>query len=99
MDNSVPEWLGDRREQYGKVRLWGAVGWGIAGPEAMGATAQGLLTSVFFGLGGAIGGLGGGMIYGRLGFAVVFRLAAAFALLGLTVFAFGSRRVAEGGRA
>jgi PPP family 3-phenylpropionic acid transporter len=64
-------------------------------PEGMGATAQGLLTSVFFGLGGAIGGLGGGMIYGRLGFAVVFRLAAAFAILGMIVFALGSKGVAR----
>jgi PPP family 3-phenylpropionic acid transporter len=68
---------------------------GLAGemaPPGMGATAQGLLSSVFFGLGGAIGGLAGGLIYERLGFPILFRLAAGFALLGLAVFALGSRR-------
>lgn len=32
VDNSVLELLGDRSERYGRIRLWGAVGWGIAGP-------------------------------------------------------------------
>jgi PPP family 3-phenylpropionic acid transporter len=32
MDYSVLDWLGERRDQYGKLRLWGAIGWGIAGP-------------------------------------------------------------------
>jgi PPP family 3-phenylpropionic acid transporter len=67
-------------------------------PEGMGATAQGLLTSVFFGLGGAIGGLGGGIVYDRLGFAVVFRLAAVFAMLGMAVFALGSGGLVQGRR-
>ncbi len=31
-DKTVLELLGDRRNQYGKQRLWGAVGWGIAAP-------------------------------------------------------------------
>ncbi len=31
-DNSVMEILGERRERYGKVRLWGAVGWGASAP-------------------------------------------------------------------
>jgi PPP family 3-phenylpropionic acid transporter len=32
IDNSVLEALGDRRREYGKLRLWGAVGWGVAAP-------------------------------------------------------------------
>jgi len=28
-DNAVLELLGDRRYEYGRLRLWGAVGWGI----------------------------------------------------------------------
>jgi len=32
VDNSVLELLGERSERYGRIRLWGAVGWGLAGP-------------------------------------------------------------------
>ena len=31
VDNSVVALLGERRQSYGRLRLWGAVGWGIAG--------------------------------------------------------------------
>ena len=31
-DNSVMEILGERKDRYGKIRLWGAVGWGAAAP-------------------------------------------------------------------
>jgi MFS transporter, PPP family, 3-phenylpropionic acid transporter len=31
VDNSVIEQLGPRREEYGKQRVWGSVGWGLAG--------------------------------------------------------------------
>jgi len=34
VDNSVLELLGDRSERYGRIRLWGAIGWGVAGPVA-----------------------------------------------------------------
>jgi len=34
VDNSVVAQLGANREQYGKQRLWGAIGWGLAGPLA-----------------------------------------------------------------
>lgn len=34
VDNSVLDLLGDRSERYGRIRLWGAVGWGAAGPVA-----------------------------------------------------------------
>lgn len=30
VDNSVMEMLGEKRNQYGRIRLWGAVGWGAA---------------------------------------------------------------------
>ncbi|MBI3960356.1 MAG: MFS transporter [Chloroflexi bacterium] len=32
VDNSVLELLGNRSDRYGRLRLWGAVGWGMAGP-------------------------------------------------------------------
>jgi len=32
VDNTVIELLGERKDEYGKQRLWGAVGWGIAAP-------------------------------------------------------------------
>lgn len=31
IDNTVLYLLGDQREGYGRIRLWGALGWGIAG--------------------------------------------------------------------
>lgn len=32
VDNSVIEALGERKDQYGKQRMWGAAGWGLAAP-------------------------------------------------------------------
>ncbi|MCP4539146.1 MAG: MFS transporter [Chloroflexi bacterium] len=32
VDNSVIESLGKRKDEYGKQRLWGSVGWGLAAP-------------------------------------------------------------------
>jgi PPP family 3-phenylpropionic acid transporter len=32
LDNSTLAYLGESKNQYGKLRLWGAVGWGIAAP-------------------------------------------------------------------
>jgi len=32
VDNSSLEYLGAQKKQYGKLRLWGAVGWGVAAP-------------------------------------------------------------------
>ncbi|MBE0699857.1 MAG: MFS transporter, partial [Anaerolineaceae bacterium] len=34
VDTSVLSMLGEHRDQYGKQRMWGAIGWGIAGPIA-----------------------------------------------------------------
>jgi len=36
VDASVIALLGERRDLYGRQRLWGAVGWGVAGPVAGG---------------------------------------------------------------
>jgi predicted MFS family arabinose efflux permease len=60
-------------------------------PEGMGATAQGLLNSAFFGLGGSLGGLSGGFVYEHFGFAVLFRLAAMLGLAGVSLFVLTSR--------
>ena len=56
-------------------------------PAGMGATVQGLFSSVFFGMGGSLGALSGGMVYERLGFPMMFRLSAIWGLLGLVLFA------------
>ena len=34
VDNGVMEMLGDRRELYGRQRVWGAIGWGLAAAAA-----------------------------------------------------------------
>jgi MFS transporter, PPP family, 3-phenylpropionic acid transporter len=58
MDHSVLELLGDRKDQYGKLRVWGAIGWGVAGPImgrlveqlGMGAPFYGYAALMFCGL-------------------------------------------------
>ncbi len=32
VDNSVMDLLADHKDQYGKLRLWGAIGWGVSAP-------------------------------------------------------------------
>lgn len=32
VDNSAMEMLGERKNRYGQLRLWGAIGWGVAAP-------------------------------------------------------------------
>ena len=32
VDNSAMEMLGERGDQYGQLRLWGAIGWGVSAP-------------------------------------------------------------------
>ncbi len=34
VDNSVLHVLGDRRDRYGRIRIWGAIGWGVCAPVA-----------------------------------------------------------------
>lgn len=48
VDSSVLELLGDRSDSYGRIRLWGAVGWGIAGPLVGRLVDWGGLTYSFY---------------------------------------------------
>ncbi|MEA3441831.1 MAG: major facilitator superfamily domain-containing protein 6 [Chloroflexota bacterium] len=32
VDNSVMELIADQKDRYGKLRLWGSIGWGVASP-------------------------------------------------------------------
>ncbi len=32
LDSSTMAWLGARRNLYGRIRLWGAIGWGVSAP-------------------------------------------------------------------
>jgi MFS transporter, PPP family, 3-phenylpropionic acid transporter len=32
VDNATMNMLGDQKDRYGRIRLWGAVGWGVAAP-------------------------------------------------------------------
>ena len=49
IDRSVLNVLGRNRDQYGKQRMWGAVGWGIMGPIAGLLIEQGGLRWAFYG--------------------------------------------------
>lgn len=49
IDRSVIEILGADRDQYGKQRLWGAVGWGMLAPISGLAVAKGGLAWAFYG--------------------------------------------------
>jgi PPP family 3-phenylpropionic acid transporter len=49
IDRSVVEILGDNRDDYGKQRLWGAVGWGLLAPVSGLAVARGGLSWAFYG--------------------------------------------------
>jgi len=32
VDASTMDWLGEKRNLYGRIRLWGAIGWGVSAP-------------------------------------------------------------------
>lgn len=49
VDSSVINLLGDHPERYGSQRLWGAIGWGIAGPVAGRLTETFGLSFSFYG--------------------------------------------------
>jgi PPP family 3-phenylpropionic acid transporter len=49
IDRSVLELLGDQRDQYGKQRLWGAIGWGILAPVSGLLVDRGGLLWAFYG--------------------------------------------------
>ena len=52
----------------------------------MGATAQGVFSSVIIGLASLLGAVIGGVLYQSVGAVAIFRSASAFALLGLSIF-------------
>lgn len=47
LDHAVLEDLGDRQERFGRVRLWGAIGWGVAAPVVGVVVDRVGLSSVF----------------------------------------------------
>lgn len=65
---------------------------GELAPPGLGATAQGVLTGTTFGLGGALGALGGGLIYGWVGPVAVFCWAGGLCLMMVVVFGLVERR-------
>jgi len=62
-------------------------------PEGLGATAQGVFSSVLMGVGGTIGNLLGGMLIERAGPAGMFALVGAIMLLSLVIFLLAERIV------
>jgi len=72
IDNSTMEYLGERKNQYGKLRLWGAVGWGVSAPFV------GLMVEQF-GLGWPFYGY---VVFMFLGLLIVFRLPISHASIG-----------------
>lgn len=57
-------------------------------PKGMEATLQGILASSFQGLGGAVGSVGGGLVYQAFGAFVLFRLVAFIIVGSLALFIF-----------
>lgn len=55
-------------------------------PKGMGATAQGLLSATYFGMGATLGGLIGGHLYEYLGFFQMYFWASIWVLLALVLF-------------
>jgi len=49
VDNSVMDLLADHKDQYGKLRLWGAIGWGVAAPVVGWLIERSDLSWAFFG--------------------------------------------------
>ena len=64
-------------------------------PPGLGATAQGLLSGVMFGLGAALGGIAGGLLFAELGGSMMFRWTSVALLLGLILFVLADRRMAR----
>ncbi len=64
----------------------------IASP-GLGATAQGLVSTIMFGIGSATGALLGGLFYQDFGGAWMFRIIAGIAFLSLTIFFFVEKRM------
>lgn len=68
---------------------------GEMAPKGLGATAQGLMNSVVFGISGITGSLAGGVIFERFGGAGLFRSSALLVLLGLGVFLAAGKTLAR----
>ncbi len=68
-------------------------------PEGLGATAQGLFSSMVFGLGGVTGGLLGGWLYEDAGSAMLFRVGGIAMLVCVAVYGVMGRRRKPGGSA
>ncbi len=49
VDNSVMELLGKNSNRYGKIRVWGSIGWGASAPIVGGLAEQSGLNWVFYG--------------------------------------------------
>ena len=66
-------------------------------PRGLGASAQALFAASFFGLGGIVGALLGGVLFARFGPPVMYQTGAGLTLLGLIIFFwFGkNKRIAE----
>jgi MFS family permease len=62
-------------------------------PPGMGATAQTLFSGTFFGLGGAVGALVGGVLYQAVGSALLFRWIALVVLAAALVFFWTGRSI------
>ena len=61
-------------------------------PAGMGATAQGMLSSVMFGAGGALGSMIAGVIYHQAGSHLLFRWAGIWVMLGVALLVASERR-------
>ncbi len=61
-------------------------------PEGLGATAQGMMSSVVMGLSGITGSLAGGVLFEQFGGHVLFRISALAVLAGLALFLFAGRQ-------
>ena len=66
-------------------------------PPGMGATAQGLFSGAFFGLGGSVGALIGGVLYQEVGSAALFRWMA-LVVFAAAAFFLGSGRGTRTGK-
>lgn len=64
IDNTALKILGDQSNRYGKIRLWGALGWGVSAPVIGELVARLGLDWIFYGY--ALLMLGGWLVAGQL---------------------------------
>jgi PPP family 3-phenylpropionic acid transporter len=55
VDSTTMHLLGARKESYGRIRLWGAIGWGVAAPIVGQLTESGGLRWLFWAFAGLLG--------------------------------------------